>query len=113
MTFNNTIATVTDLYGNTFFQRSAGQLQFKKARRSSAVAATQVGEEIGLWIAFQQDQLAHTDVENLEEALGFSLEGTALRPKIKEPKLKKPVETPQNQKFKGKRNFFPNKKNLC
>jgi ribosomal protein S11 len=110
MTFNNTIATVTDLYGNTFFQRSAGQLQFKKARRSSAVAATQVGEEIGLWIAFQQDQLAHPDVENLEEALGFSLEGTALRPQIKEPKAKKPTETPQNQKFKGKRNFFPNKK---
>ncbi len=46
VTFNNTMATVTDFYGNTFFQRSAGQF-FKKGRRSTAVAATKVGEEIG------------------------------------------------------------------
>nr|BBQ05342.1 30S ribosomal protein S11 [Hemiarma marina] len=54
-TYTNTIATVTDYYGNTYFQMSAGQLGFKKARRASPYAAIRVGEEIGLWVTYHQE----------------------------------------------------------
>ena len=39
-TFNNTIISITDLEGNTFFQESAGSSGFKGARKSTPYAAT-------------------------------------------------------------------------
>ena len=43
-TFNNTIVTVTDNEGNTISQKSAGELGFKGARKSTPYAASQVAE---------------------------------------------------------------------
>ncbi len=46
-TFNNTLATVTDLDGNVIARTSGGQLQFKGARKSTPFAATQMGTVLG------------------------------------------------------------------
>jgi ribosomal protein S11 len=54
-TYTNTIANITDYYGNVYFQVSAGTLGFKKARRASHYAALRVGEELGLWLAYHQE----------------------------------------------------------
>jgi len=44
-TFNNTIVTITDLKGNVISWSSAGKAGFKGSRKSTAFAATVVGQE--------------------------------------------------------------------
>lgn len=47
-TLNNTIFTITKLDGNTLFWISAGTLGFKGTRRSSALAAENAGNTVGI-----------------------------------------------------------------
>ncbi len=44
-TFNNTIVTLTDPFGNVISWSSGGQLGFKGSRKSTPFAASQVAEE--------------------------------------------------------------------
>jgi small subunit ribosomal protein S11 len=44
-TFNNTIVTITDIYGNTISWSSAGSLKFRGARKSTPFAAQQTAED--------------------------------------------------------------------
>ncbi len=44
-TFNNTIVTLTDPFGNVISWSSGGQLGFKGSRKSTPYAASQVAEE--------------------------------------------------------------------
>ena len=44
-TFNNTIVTLTDPFGNAISWSSAGQLGFRGSRKSTPFAASQVAEE--------------------------------------------------------------------
>lgn len=76
--YTNTLATVTNPEGKTLFQTSAGQLGFKKARRSSTYAALRVGETVGRWLltrledrAFQTRMLGE-DPERRSASLGHS-----------------------------------------
>ncbi len=43
-TYNNTIATLTDVKGNVLMASSSGSLGFKGAKKSTPFAATKVGE---------------------------------------------------------------------
>lgn len=45
-TFNNTLATVTDLSGNTLCSSSTGQIGFKGSRKSTPFAATKTIEDV-------------------------------------------------------------------
>ena len=44
-TFNNTIITITDFYGNTISSASAGSVGFKGARKSTSFAAQLIVEK--------------------------------------------------------------------
>ena len=46
-TFNNTIVSITDLYGGVIAWSSAGRVGFSGSRKSTAFAATLVGQESG------------------------------------------------------------------
>ncbi len=46
-TYNNTIITLTDQFGNALSQRSAGRLGFKGSKKSTPFAASKVAEAIG------------------------------------------------------------------
>ncbi len=45
-TFNNTLATITDLEGNTLCSSSTGRVGFKGSRKSTPFAATKTIEDI-------------------------------------------------------------------
>ncbi|MBQ7171097.1 MAG: 30S ribosomal protein S11 [Clostridia bacterium] len=46
-TFNNTIVTISDVYGNTISWASAGELGFKGSRKSTPFAAQSASETAG------------------------------------------------------------------
>ena len=46
-TFNNTIVTITDVYGNAISWASAGELGFKGSRKSTPFAAQSAAETAG------------------------------------------------------------------
>ena len=46
-TFNNTIVTITDVYGNAISWASAGELGFKGSRKSTPFAAQSAAEAAG------------------------------------------------------------------
>lgn len=45
-TFNNTLVTITDLHGNSFYWGSSGLVGFKGARRATPYAATTAVEAV-------------------------------------------------------------------
>ena len=47
-TFNNTHITISDKFGNVFTWSTAGNSGFKGSRKSTAFAATQAAEKVGL-----------------------------------------------------------------
>jgi len=46
-TFNNTMVTITDTYGNSIAWSSAGHMGFKGSRKSTPYAAQMTGEDAG------------------------------------------------------------------
>ena len=46
-TFNNTMITITDTFGNSIAWSSAGQMGFKGSRKSTPYAAQMAGEDAG------------------------------------------------------------------
>ena len=71
-TFNNTIVTITDVYGNTISWASAGELGFKGSRKSTPFAAQSASETAAKGVDFLEPLNPNSPADAQEMALPFT-----------------------------------------
>lgn len=77
-TLNNTLLTLTDLYGNTIDWSSSGRVGIKNSRKSSSYSAQLAGEDLGKKCVKRNIQFVEIRLKGIGYGKETSIEGLKL-----------------------------------